>query len=58
MFTVESSVLVVYEAQKTGNMYITTDLVINVLRLIFHMFGTYAFCESIFVKLFGPLFIY
>ena len=42
----------------SGNIYMTTDLVINVLRLIFHIYGTYAYCESIFVTLFGPLYSY
>ena len=58
MFTIESSVLIVYEANKVSDIYMTTDLIINVMRLLFHLFGTYAFCESIFVKLFGPLFTY
>ena len=57
VFSVENAILVSYEAPKvSGDSYYLTDLLINLGLLAFHLFGTFAHCQDMFLELFGPVY--
>ena len=57
VFSVENAILVSYEAPKvSGDSFYLTDLLINLGLLTFHLFGSFAHCQDMFLKLFGAVY--
>ena len=57
VFSVQNAILVSYEAPKvSGDSVYLTDLLINLGLLAFHLFGSFAHCQDMFLKLFGAVY--
>ena len=53
VYALESAVLINYEVTNASSPYLGLyDLLSNVARLVFHLFGAYAYCSPLFYQMF------
>ena len=57
VYSLESSVLVYYQVPfAVGDPFYASDMIVNALRLTYHLFGSVVSCADLWLSMFGPMY--